>query len=158
MGLLGGRRSLCSGTDRVWNRHGALPAPVLAQGLDLLLEQDELNYHPSMVVGEEELEVGGLEVERAGMGEVEEQDGEDGDAGHTCDVDMLVVRLVLGGSGSAVLGFRAEQPLVKHGGVCLEASSDNAVYEKDVEGNAWDAHAVWYEGRLGAGRVWASKS
>ena len=71
---------------------------------------------------------------------------------------MLVVRLVLGGSGSAVLGFRAEQPLVKHGGVCLEASSDNAVYEKDVEGNAWDAHAVWYEGRLGAGKVWASKS
>ena len=97
----------------------------------MLLELDELNYHPSMVVGAEELEVGGLEAERARMGEVEEQDGEDGDAGRTCDVAMLVVRLVLGGSGSAVLGYRAEQPLIKHGGVCLEASSDNAVYEKE---------------------------
>ena len=39
--------------------------------------------------------------------------------------------------------------LVEHGGGCLEANSDNAVYEKDAEGNA--KGAVWYEGRWALG-------
>jgi hypothetical protein len=49
-----------------------------------------------MVVGAEELEVGGLEAVGAGLGEVEEEDGEDGDSGCTCDVAMLDVRWWVG--------------------------------------------------------------
>jgi hypothetical protein len=99
-----------------------------------------------------------LEAVGGGMGEVEEQDGEDGSAGRTWDVAMFV-RLV-GGSGLGSVGPSGSAGAAnKHGGGCLEASKDNAEYEKDVDGNANDRtrsgmKVGWALGSVGSAKVW----